>query len=81
MTRIAFDIDVLRSFVTGVELGELSPRRRSALAGRLPAVSAQLKKLEEQVGAPILHKAGRGFGAHDAGRNCLGLCAALAHLE
>lgn len=55
-----FDLDVLRTFVSGIELGSYS--KAADLLGRsTSAVSAQLKKLEEQVEAPILRKSGRGL--------------------
>lgn len=54
------DLDVLRTFVSGIELGSFS--RAADRHGRsTSAVSAQLKKLEEQVGAPVVKKAGRGL--------------------
>ncbi|MES2069233.1 MAG: LysR substrate-binding domain-containing protein [Pseudomonadota bacterium] len=60
MRRITFDLDVLRSFVVGVELGSFA-KAAERLGRSTSAVSAQLKKLEDQVGAPILRKAGRGM--------------------
>nr|WP_279050450.1 LysR family transcriptional regulator [Cedecea davisae] len=54
------DLDVLRTFVSGIELGSFS--RAADRHGRsTSAVSAQLKKLEEQVGAPVVKKTGRGL--------------------
>jgi DNA-binding transcriptional LysR family regulator len=58
--RISFDLDVLRSFVTGIELGSFA-KAADRLGRSTSAVSAQLKKLEDQVGAPILRKSGRGL--------------------
>jgi DNA-binding transcriptional LysR family regulator len=80
MRRISFDLDVLRSFVTGVELGSFAKA-----AGRLDrstsAVSAQLKKLEEQAGTPLLRKAGRGTTLTDAGEVMLGYARRLLELN
>lgn len=60
MRRPTFDLDVLRTFVTGVELNSFA--KAAARLGRsTSAVSAQLKKLEEQIGAPVLAKSGRGL--------------------
>lgn len=59
MTRINLDLDVLRTLVTGIELGSFA-RAADRLGRSTSAVSAQLKKLETQVGAPVLRKAGRG---------------------
>jgi len=47
MARINFDLDVLRTFVTGIELGSFA-RAADRLGRSTSAVSAQLKKLEEQ---------------------------------
>ncbi len=56
----AFDLDVLRTFVTGVELDSFA-KAAERLGRSTSAVSAQLKKLEDQVGAPVLARAGRGL--------------------
>ena len=57
--RITFDLDALRSFVTGIELGGFA-KAADRVGRSASAVSAQLKKLEDQIGAPILQKSGRG---------------------
>lgn len=54
------DLDVLRSFVTGIELGSFA-KAADRLGRSTSAISAQLKKLEEQCGTPVLSKAGRGL--------------------
>jgi DNA-binding transcriptional LysR family regulator len=59
MTRLSFDLEVLRSLTLGVELGTFA-RAAQRLGRSTSAVSAQMKKLEEQVGAPLLRKSGRG---------------------
>ncbi len=58
--RVHFDLEALRSFVTGVELGGFA-RAADRVGRSASAVSAQLKKLESQIGAPILKKSGRGL--------------------
>lgn len=65
---INLDIDVLRSFVTGVKFGNFA---RAALAvGRSPsALSGQMRKLEMQVGATLFRKAGRGLALTAAGES------------
>ncbi|CAO95851.1 LysR substrate-binding domain-containing protein [Erwinia tasmaniensis] len=55
---VTFDLDALRSFVLGMELGSFALAARR-LNRSTSAVSAQLKKLEQQSGLPLLHKAGR----------------------
>ena len=78
--RINFDIDVLRSFVTGIELGSFA-QAADRLGRSTSAVSAQLKKLEEQAGTPILRKAGRGMALTDAGETLLGYARRLLELN
>ncbi|UPG92197.1 LysR substrate-binding domain-containing protein [Luteibacter aegosomaticola] len=66
MSRLTFDLDVIRSFVTGVELGSFS-KAAERLGRSTSAISAQLKKLEDQVDAPLLRKAGRGLALTETG--------------
>ncbi len=70
MSRLLFDLDVLRSFVTGVELGSFA-KAADRVGRSTSAVSAQLKKLEEQAGTPIFRKAGRGLALTEAGETML----------
>ena len=53
MRRMNFDLDVLRTFVAGIELGSVA-KAADRLGRSTSAVSAQLKKLEEQAGMPVL---------------------------
>ena len=71
MRRISFDLEVLRTLVTGIELGSFA-KAADRLGRSTSAVSAQLKKLEEQTGAPVLRKAGRGMVLTPAGEVLLG---------
>lgn len=80
MGRITFDLDVLRSFVTGVEQGSFA-RAADRLGRSTSAVSAQLKKLEEQAGAPVLKKSGRGLALTEAGEIMLGYARRLIELN
>lgn len=60
MPRINLDIDVLRTLVTGIDLGSFA--KASDRIGRsTSALSAQMKKLEAQIGKPVLRKSGRGL--------------------
>lgn len=54
------DMDVLRTFVTGTELGSFA-KAAERLGRSQSAVSLQLKKLEDQVGETLLRKEGRGL--------------------
>ena len=58
MSRVIYDLEVLRSFSTGIALGSYA-RAADKLGRSTSAVSAQLKKLESQAGTPLLRKAGR----------------------
>lgn len=80
MRRVTFDLDVLRSFAAGIELGSFA-KAADRLGRSTSAVSAQLKKLEEQAGTPLLRKAGRGMALTDAGETLLGYARRLLELN
>lgn len=80
MRRTIFDLDVLRTFATGVELGSFA-KAADRLGRSTSAVSAQLKKLEEQAGTPIFRKAGRGLALTEAGETMLGYARRLLDLN
>ncbi|WP_454851584.1 LysR substrate-binding domain-containing protein [Rhizobium binxianense] len=80
MRRTIFDLDVLRTFATGMELGNFA-RAAERLGRSTSAVSAQLKKLEEQAGTPIFRKAGRGLALTDAGETMLAYARRLLELN
>jgi DNA-binding transcriptional LysR family regulator len=70
MAQVMFDLDVLRSFSTGIALGSYA-RAADRLGRSTSAVSAQLRKLEAQAGTVLLRKAGRGLELTDAGETLL----------
>jgi len=78
--RITFDLDALRSFVVGMELGGFA-KAADRLGRSTSAVSAQLKKLEGQAGAPILRKAGRGLALTPTGETLLAYARRLIELN
>jgi len=80
MRKVTFDLDVLRSFSTGVELGNFA-KAADRLGRSTSAVSAQLKKLEEQAGTPIFRKNGRGLALTDAGDTMLAYARRLLELN
>ena len=80
MPRVNFDIDTLRSFATGIELGSFA-QAAERLNRSTSAVSAQLKKLEQQAGTPLLRKAGRGMALTEAGEVMLGYARRLLELN
>lgn len=80
MRGIHFDLDALRSLAVGVELGSFA-KAAERLNRSTSAVSAQLKKLEEQAGTPILRRAGRGLALTDAGDTLLAYARRLLDLN
>lgn len=80
MRRITFDLEVLRTFVTGVELGSFA-RAAERLNRSTSAASAQIKKLEEQAGTPVLRKSGRGMVLTEAGETMLAYARRLLELN
>ena len=80
MSQVMYDLDVLRSFSTGIALGSYA-RAADRLGRSTSAVSAQLKKLEAQSGTPLLRKAGRGLELTDAGETLLAYAHRLLELN
>lgn len=80
MSRVSFDPEVLRSFLLGVELGSFA-RAAERLNRSTSAVSAQLKRLEEQAGRPLLRKSGRGMALTETGEVMLGYARRLLELN
>src|SRR5579859_5970597 len=78
--RPNLDMDVLRTFVTGIELGSFA-KAAERLARSPSTISAQLKKLEAQIGVPLLHKAGRGLALTEAGEALLAYARRLLDLH
>jgi DNA-binding transcriptional LysR family regulator len=64
--RPTFDIDALRTIVTGSELGSFA-RAAIQLGRSQSAISMQLKRLEEQAGQPLFRRNGRGLVPTEAG--------------
>jgi DNA-binding transcriptional LysR family regulator len=80
MRRPTFDLDVLRTFVTGVEFNSFA-RAADRLGRSTSAVSAQLKKLEDQIGMPVLVKSGRGLVLTPVGETLLSHARRLLELN
>jgi DNA-binding transcriptional LysR family regulator len=74
------DLDVLRTFVTGLDLGSYAKA-----AGRLgrsqSAISLQLRKLEGMTGQTLLRKQGRGLALTPEGEIMLGYARRLLELN
>jgi DNA-binding transcriptional LysR family regulator len=67
-SRTNLDMDVLRTFATAFELGSFA-RAADRLGRSQSAVSTQLRRLEEQVGQPLVQKSGRGLVLTTAGES------------
>ena len=80
MSLLNFDIAFLRSYVAGIELGSFA-RAADKVGRSTSAVSAQLKKLEEQAGMPLFRKDGRGLALTPAGEVLLGYARRLLELN
>ena len=78
--RTNLDMDVLRTFVTGFELGSFA-RAAERLGRSQSAVSTQLRKLEDQVGRPLVQKSGRGLALTTAGESLLSYAKRLLELN
>lgn len=62
----AVELTPLRYFIAIARAGHMT-RAAETLGVTQPALSAALKKLEEEVGAPLLHRTGRGVALTEAG--------------
>ena len=78
--RTNLDMDALRSFALGIELGSFS-RAADRVGRSASAVSEQMARLEAQVGKPLLRKQGRGLAPTDAGEAMLGYARRLLELN
>ena len=75
-----FDMDALRSFVAGIDAGSFA-RAADRLGRSTSAVSAQLKKLEDQAGTALVRKSGRGLTLTDGGEVLLSYARRLLTLN
>lgn len=80
MGRLVFDLDVLRTLVMGMELGSFASAA-DRIGRSTSAISAQLKKLEEQLGIPVLQKSGRHVVLTPAGEVMLAYARRLLELN
>ena len=80
MSQTNFDVASLRTFVVGMELGSFA-KAADRVGRSTSAVSAQIKKLEEQSGAPLFKKAGRNLALTEAGETMLRFARRLIDLN
>ena len=78
--RPNLDMDALRSFLFGVELGSFA-KAADRVGRSASAVSEQMTRLEQQVGKPLLRKQGRGLTPTAAGETLLGYARRLLDLN
>lgn len=78
--RVNLDIDALRSFVLGIELGSFS-KAADRVGRSASAVSEQMTRLEAQTGKQLLRKQGRGLVPTDVGETMLGYARRLLELN
>lgn len=77
---VNIDMDVLRTFVTGIDLGSFA--KAADRLGRSPsAISLQLRKLEEQAGQTLFQKQGRGLALTEAGDILIGYARRILDLN
>ncbi len=80
MGHIDFDVSVLRSLVAGIDLGSFA--KASDRVGRsTSAISAQIRRLEEQAGTPLFRKSGRGLMLTEAGETMLAYARRMIELN
>lgn len=80
MRRTNFDMDALRSFCEGVDLGSFA-KAADRLGRSTSAISMQMKKLEGQAGTHLLRKSGRGLELTAAGETLLGYARRILDLN
>lgn len=74
------DMDVLRTFVTGMDLGSFA-KAADRLGRSTSAISLQLRKLEDQVGQPLVRKQGRHLVLTEAGETLMGYARRILSLN
>ncbi|RCW23323.1 DNA-binding transcriptional LysR family regulator [Ciceribacter lividus] len=74
------DMCALRSFVTGIEAGSFA-QAADRLGRSTSAISAQLKKLEDQTGTELVRRSGRGLALTDGGEVLLSYARRLLNLN
>ncbi|MGF6230737.1 DNA-binding transcriptional LysR family regulator [Inquilinus ginsengisoli] len=74
------DLDLLRSFVSVVDAGGFT-RAGERVHRTQSTVSQQIRKLEDSVGRPLLHRQGRGVAPTEEGERLLGYARRLLALS
>ena len=74
------DMDVLRTFALGMEFGSFA-KAADRIGRSQSAVSTQLRRLEDQIGAPLVRKHGRRLATTEAGEALLGYARRILDLN
>lgn len=77
---VNLDMDTLRTFVKGIELGSFA-RAAGTIGRSQSALSGQMRKLEGQVGAALFRKSGRGLALTPAGEALLSYARKMLELN
>lgn len=80
MRNTNLDMDALRSFAAGIEAGSFA-RAAERLGRSTSAISAQLKKLEDQAGTALVRRSGRGLVLTEGGETLLSYARKLLDLN
>jgi DNA-binding transcriptional LysR family regulator len=80
VNRTNLDMAVLRTFAAGFELGSFA-RAADRLGRSQSAISTQLRKLEEQVGQPLVQKSGRRLVLTPVGESLLSYARRILELN
>ena len=78
--HVNLNMDVLRTFVSGLELGSFA-KAAQRLGRSQSAISTQLRRLEEQAGKPLFKKSGRGLALTTAGESLLSYAKRILELN
>jgi len=80
MTKTNLNMDVLRTFVTGVRLGNFS-KAATRIGRSQSAISLQIRRLEQQVGVQLFSRDGRSLTLSEAGKTLYGYAERMIDLN
>ena len=80
MTKTNLNMDTLRTFVTGVRLGNFS-KAAMRIGRSQSAISLQIRRLEQQVGVQLFSRDGRSLTLSEAGKTLYGYAERMIDLN
>lgn len=80
MIKTNLNMDILRTFVTGVRLGNFS-KAASKVGRSQSAISLQIRRLEQQIGVQLFSRDGRSLSLSEAGKTFYGYAERLLDLN